>query len=96
MIFGGLATLIGGFLTTVLGWLAIAVGATLAMIAAAITASTGAVLPIMGPWLTMPWIPWLAIFQCVNAFIVCWFAALIVSFIMKFGVPLVSMGWIKP
>lgn len=96
MIFGGLATLISGFLSTVLGWLAIAVGAALAGITAAIVASTAAVLPIMGPWLTMPWIPWIAIFQCVNVFVICWFAALAVSFIMKFGVPLVSMGWIKP
>lgn len=96
MIFGGVVTLLGGFLTSVLTWLGIAVGVVLTGMVTAITASTAVVLGIAGPWLTMPWIPWMAIFTCINAFTVCWFAALVVSFVMKFGVPLVTAGWIKP
>lgn len=96
MIFGGLAMLLGGFLSQVLAWLAVAVGASLASISGYLTLSTVAMLVVAGPWLTMPWIPWIALGQCIVAFITAWVASLGISFVVKFGVPLVTMGWIKP
>lgn len=95
MIFAGLATLLGGLLSQVLAWLAAAVGVTLATIFGGVLITTVAMMPTIGPWLTMPWIPWIAIGHCVLAMMVGWSAALVVSFIVKFGVPMVSMGWIK-
>lgn len=95
MLFGALITVIGGFLTAVLTVIAEVVGAVLLTLVTGLLLTTSSIMPTIGPWLTMPWIPWIALGHCTTAMFLGWLGSFLIAFIVKYALPLITMGWVK-